>query len=288
MLLGAASPALASTPPATGSGTVSLEILSYSGPYGVGPTGVGNNRANWYWGSNINSVNDTASYGGGQGPVFTFTGSAASGTGRDYLLGTRDLNRDIATGTNGFGSGATASQNTPSFFTFRMTTQSADGAAFNQTTYGVIRMTVNSPSNNDTTTLAGQNAEADWITVYAFGSTLADLATGMSALLANPSEPGIGSFRVYDIGAIPAGFTNSGTVDISGMFNSLDLIELTNPSGGFITKDSGPLPNAPPGGGGPAVPEPATWLSMVVGLAVAGTALRRQRAWKRHPSDAVA
>jgi len=198
---------------------------------------------------------------------FTSSGFSNVARGQAFTLGT-------LTFTNGqwFGSGNTAADNMPSFFTFQMTTSSPDGNAFNQTTYGVIRMTVNSPINNDLTTLAGMDAEADWITVFDCGTSLSCL----SSLIANPNttDPGIGTFRVYDSFALPAGFTNSGTVDIVGMFNSLDLLELDNPVGGFITQQGTPLPPVEPQQ--PAVPEPASWAMMIGGFAMLGGMLRRR------------
>jgi hypothetical protein len=111
--------------------------------------------------------------------------------------------------------------------------------------------------------LAGQQAAADWVTIF-------DPDTNRT----------LNSFRVYDRNQTPAGFTNVGSVDLIGAFGSLNIIGFANPQGGFITPDNNPLPPVPPGGGGdpPAVPEPASWALFIAGFGLTGAMLRRRRA----------
>lgn len=204
----------------------------------------------------------------GESNALSFTSNGFSNVekGQLFTLGTLSF-----TNGNWYGAGATAAQNTPTLFGFVMATHSPDGAAFNQTSYGIISLTVNSPSNNNLSTLAGMEAEADWITVYAFNS-IADYGSAFNAMISNPGGAGngIGTFRVFDSFASPAGYTTTGTIDIMGMFNSLDLLGLANPASGFLTASNAPLPVA---GGG--VPETGIWAMMLLGFGAVGAAMRR-------------
>jgi hypothetical protein len=180
--------------------------------------------------------------------------------GQSFKLGT-------LTFKNGgwFGAGKTPADNLPTYFGFTITTSSLDGAAFNQTIAGTIKVTVNAPADNNTDTLAGQEAEADWVTIVS------------SALLQTGD-----SLRVYDDYAKPSGSSNIGSIDLIAYFNSLDLVGFDNPQGGgFFTAGDQALPNdpflpvvIPPVGG---VPEPASWALMVAGFGLTGAAMRQPR-----------
>jgi hypothetical protein len=174
--------------------------------------------------------------------------------GEDFVLGT-------LTFQNGswFGAGFTPPLNTPTDLFFSLATTSPDGAAYNQTIAGAIRMVVNGPLIIDNSTPAGQEAQADWVHVIG------------PAVLGS-----MGAFRVFDFFARPAGATGTGTVDIVARFNSLDLVGLANPRGGFTTPGVEPLP---PEGPGTVVPEPSTWILLATGgaaLLVGRRALRRR------------
>lgn len=191
---------------------------------------------------------------------FSSTGFSNVAPGQDFTLGTIDFR-------NGgwFGGGDSAAFNKPTVILFRISTISDSGAQFNQQQVGAIVHTVNViPASADANLPANQNAEADWITVYMGNSLLGD---------------GIGSFRVYDEFAAPSGFSNSGTVDLIGRFGSLNLVGLANPVGGFITAGAAPLPFVPgDDGGGPAVPEPASWAMLIAGFGLVGAMQRRRQA----------
>jgi hypothetical protein len=192
--------------------------------------------------------------------IFSWTPAAFSNVapGTDFTLGT-------LTFQNGswFGGGATAALNRPTTLGFTVTTISSDGPQFNQTRNLKLVHTVNAPFPNDTTTLPGQQAAADWVTIF-------DADSGAE----------LNSFRVYDLNQAPPGFTNVGTVDLIGRFGSLDIVGFANPVGGFITADSEPLPPVPPGGGGGGggpIPEPAIWALLIAGFGMVGGAVRRRR-----------
>lgn len=183
-----------------------------------------------------------------------------------------------------FGAGANGVENIPTIMDFVVTTTSPLFPRWSQTRSLQLRYTVYSPFPNDTTTRAGQEAAADWVTIF-------DPDRGVA----------LNSFRVFEFGATPAGFSNVGSVDLIGRFNSqgpvfqsgaaragfsnvgsfdfeddisLDIIGFANPGGGFLTESDLPLD---PGGGVPAVPEPATWAMLIAGLGFVGAALRRRR-----------
>jgi hypothetical protein len=161
-----------------------------------------------------------------------------------------------------FGGAASPVNNQPTTLEFQVTTSSSNGDVFNQVRNLSLIHVVNAPFPNDTSVLAGQQAAADWVTLF-------DLDRGIS----------LNSFRVYDINQAPSGFTNSGTIDLIGRFGSLDIIGFANPAGGFLTASNLPLPAVPPGGGGnpPAVPEPASWAMLIAGFGLTGAMARRRR-----------
>jgi hypothetical protein len=193
--------------------------------------------------------------------IISFAPSAFTNVavGQDFKLGT-------LTFQNGgwYGAGNTAAFNTPTDLGFTLSTVSADGAQFNQTITGTIRLSVNSPFPNDLTTLGGQEAEADWISLYSSAATVQFQA-----------------FRVFDDCCKPAGFTNVGTVDVYAHFGSLDLVDFRNPSGGFLTDTNGVLPPVvtPP----PGVPEPASWALLIAGFGLTGAVQRRRRSVLARP-----
>lgn len=155
--------------------------------------------------------------------------------------------------TNGqwYGAGQTSSLNAPTVLGFTIRTTGTGGAAslFTQTINGELTLTVNNPQPADYTTLAGQQAEADWISL-----------SSSAKLRPFPA------FRVYDSYAMPPGATNTGTVDLVAAFGSLYLETFDNPTGGaFLTAGNGPL----------QVPEPVSLSLLGVGLA--GLCLVRRR-----------
>jgi hypothetical protein len=284
----------------TGSGAISMEMVYFKGPIALGSSD-DNSQSNWSYGgmingyafqqSDLNGVVSAAgpdygfNYYSGQlalnnAPNATFFYAfQAPGGPSDYsnswnlinFSGSNFQNQAVGqmfrlgtiTYQNGqwYGSGSTPAQNVPTEFGFRLISTSPDGPAFNQIAYGKIVNTINSPFDNDRSTLAGQQAEADWITVYRTDSAFNTLAE-------------LGSLRVYDSFAMPAGLTNKGSIDLDGMFNSLDMTGLSNPQGGFFTPGSGALP---PVTLPPSIPEPASWAMLIAGFGLVGAALRRRR-----------
>jgi hypothetical protein len=292
-------------PPAwavTGSGTVEIRFTSFFGPYGltsptfnqtgtvngVTPTTLGGNSSSGF--GDLSYVNGLvgATVSGGTFPltgaptttvslvdspdfydpdfenIFTWTPASFTNVavGSMFRLGT-------LTFKNGswYGAGATPGQNVPTRLGFRVNTFSSSGGIFNQQRSLTLIHTVNAPANNDTSTLAGQQAAADWVTIF-------DQENNVT----------LNSFRVYDRNQTPSGFTNIGSVDLMGRFGSLEIIGFANPTGGFITEGDLPLPTVPlpgggggGGGGGGVVPEPGTWAMLIAGFGLVGAAARRRR-----------
>ncbi len=138
----------------------------------------------------------------------------------------------------------------PSFFDFTLTTHSAT-PEFNQIINDSVKMTVNAA---DCSLPRGPEDQADFISIA--------------------GAPQLGSLRVYDSGGggacTPAGFTQTGTIDLFVKFNSLDYVALRNPQGGFFSPSAAP---GPLGG----VPEPASWALMIAGFGLVGATARRRR-----------
>ncbi|WP_448581616.1 choice-of-anchor K domain-containing protein, partial [Thermaurantiacus sp.] len=135
--------------------------------------------------------------------VFTPASFSNVQPGELFLLGT-------ITYTNGFwhGGGQTPAYNQPTYFEFELTTYSPETEAFNQTLRASIVNVTNSVDYGPgdpfpPTDLAVQNAEADWIYLEGYEQ--------------------LGSFRVYDFCCGPAGYGNTGTIELWGAFGSLHL-----------------------------------------------------------------
>lgn len=293
-------PAVAQT---TGSGTVDIRFTGFDGPARLsgpdGPilTGTVNGLTpdfatgvSFDTGRGNDTTYDTASIGGAQtgGPfpltgtpttrvslldgeatvgspfenIFSWTPATFSGVavGQNFTLGT-------LTFQNGswFGAGVQGAANVTTGLGFRISTISSSGAQFNQQRNLTLTHTVNAPFPNDTTTLAGQQAAADWITI-------SDDENGIT----------LNSFRVYDFGIGPPGSSNVGSVDLIGRFGSLSILGFANPTGGFLTDGDLPLPPVIPGGGGSGpVPEPANWAMLIAGFGLIGAMQRGRRTWVR-------
>lgn len=70
-------------------------------------------------------------------------------------------------------------------------------------------------------------------------------------------------------------------MDLQGKFGSLLFTGLRNPQGGFVTSTAGILPTSSGGGGGGGggggvVPEPSTWMLMILGFGLIAQQLRRR------------
>jgi hypothetical protein len=287
----------------TGSGTVDMRFLNWQGPTLVRNAGgamVANGWVNEVRPNITGILEDTGRGNGTQfeignigvgTPSFPLTGPGTTRISMRYdnvPVGSIDENiisfapaafSNVAVGEafrlgtftfqNGgwFGAGAGSAPNVPTSMAFRIVTSSRDGAVFNQTRLLRLIMTVHSPFPNDTTTLAGQEAEADWITLFDMDNQVT-----------------LNSFRVYDVCCAPAGAPSTGTIDLMGRFGSLDILGFANPVGGFITETALPLAPVIPGGGGGGgggvapIPEPASWAMLIAGFGLVGAVQRRRRA----------
>jgi hypothetical protein len=317
MMLGAAGmvAALAAAPAGaataitpTGSGTVDFRFLSFRGPMNavfpngdllgpdtqisfnsmtVGltptgdtqPTGPGSS-VRWVEGETIigagANVSEIGFTGDGLPPTspaynrikFTPAPFTNVAPGQDFTLGTFEF-QNGSWGGGGFDpGGAIIAATMPTFMPFRITTSSSNGPQFNQTQWGVVvHRVIGTPTGADLANPLVQNALADYITVYMEGENgFIDFSTN-----------GVGSFRVYDLGQSPAGFSNVGSVTLQGKFGSLLFTGLTDPQGGFVTQSAGILPTTPGGGGGVGViPEPSTWMLMILGFGLIAQQLRRR------------
>ncbi|MCS6986405.1 MAG: PEPxxWA-CTERM sorting domain-containing protein [Sphingomonadaceae bacterium] len=298
-------PAMVAAPAlATGSGDVTLNFTSISGPLARGPAGTAFEPDEWFSNSVINGVPTTVD------DIWGSVQVTDNPAGLHHHLGTRPLSGSsvdfylvnfgfpltsfsnrIAFASNGFqdvvpgqdfvigtityqngawhGGGIPNSRNVPNDFTFILQTFSS-AFEFSQTAYGIIRHTTNI-FNGAFDDPADYDAEADWITVFETDASFTPIRE-------------LGSLRVYDSGLAPPGseFTNVGSIDLVARFGSLRLVGLANPRGGFFTAGSDPLPGGgisppPPPPPPPPIPEPATWAILVAGFALVGSALRRRR-----------
>lgn len=270
-----------STPSAAlaASGTVNFSFTGYEGPYAFVQQGADpQNPANQLLVGEIN------------GAVPAFAGVAPDGFGFDTVLGTTGLSGQTATfvyndgasvanvisftpssftdveigetfvlGTIGFTNGQWFSGNVaagvslPAFFSFNLGTVSAT-PGFTQSIAGQLVVTTNQTIPQDCTTLAGQQNQADFVSI---GSSA---ATGP-----------LGTLRVFDLGCKAASVSNSGTIQLLGRFGSLELVGLANPGGGgFFAPGTG---TGPIGG----IPEPDSWALLITGFGLTGAVLRRCR-----------
>jgi hypothetical protein len=181
--------------------------------------------------------------------VITFTPIASF----DHIARGVPFKVGTLTFTNGnwYGGFANIANNVSTFFDFTLTTHSAT-AEFNQVLNDSVKMTVNV---GDCSAPGGAEDQADFISF-----------TGGSQM---------GSLRVYDVGSAngactPAGYTNTGSIDLYMKFNSLDYVGLRNPQGGFFSASAVPGPLG--------VPEPASWALLIAGFGLTGATLRGRRA----------
>jgi hypothetical protein len=265
----------------TGSGTVAFTFTNFLGPFAAGANSLSPADATQY--SLAGTVNGAmpsyVSYNGGTsrevvGQLTIPTGTtsvtlqAPSNSPNGISFAPRPftnvaLGQDFVLGTLTFENGAwfgainsaPAGIDPTTHLGFEITTTSPNGSAFNQTIAGTITMHVYVAVGADPTTLAGQNAQADWLTIES------------PAVVSS-----LGAFRVYEDCCRPPGFTSVGSVDLVARFNSLDLIGFANPTGAFVTPSVDPLPIT----GAVTTPEPATWVLVATGLA-AGVVARRRR-----------
>lgn len=269
---------------ATGSGNVQFEFTRFSGPMAMSSQSDAGDPSKWI---TTGLVNDTAPTAGGWADpgrpdnigwvtgtkplsgsevrfryswvdpaslgvnVISFAPASFSNVslGQAFLLGT-------LTYQNGFWYGAgwdSALLNTPSDFSFGITTSSNDGPEFNQALSGTLRNVVNAVPDDGGLLPANFEAEADWVHLTGSGVALS-----------------MGAFRVFDNCCKPAGASNVGSVEIWGSFNSLDIDAFGKVTGGgFVTPGVDALP---------PIPEPGTWAMMLLGLAaLVGASARRFR-----------
>jgi hypothetical protein len=193
--------------------------------------------------------------------LVTFTPNAFNNVplGQDFVLGSL-LYQNGAW----FGGGDPGAGNIPTFLDFVITTTATRGGApFNQTFSGTITMVTNNPWPEDCSTLAGQQAQADYL--YITRSTGSVILGGGNST---------NSLRVYDNNCGPTG-TNVGTTDLVAQFNSLEVKGFESAStGGFL--DPSILPELTPPPGTTVVPEPSTYALVAIGL-VGLFAVRRRR-----------
>ena len=277
---------------AGGSGTVDFRFLSFEGPFAASTEANLGSPGNWIVPGLVNGVDPGASIppyllgwssvgsptsdiGFVKGamalaPTSTvslrYAGTSPGSTLENILSFTPrpftnvPLGQDFVLGTLTFqnggwhGGGFSAAYNVPTYLDFEIRTLSMDGGAFNQTLYGRLTMVVHAPQDNDTTSLAGQEAEADFIYITDYAAP----------------DRQLGALRVFDECCRPIGATSVGSVDLVAQFNSLDLVALANPQGGFITQSIDPLPGVAP------VPEPAAVLMLLAGGLLVGATARRQ------------
>jgi hypothetical protein len=220
---------------------VGFTVNGSSANFGYAPVAVSGSSVTFDYGPSTSTRVDN---------VFTFTGATANvsglGASNKFLLGT-------ITYTNG-------TFNPLSFLDFTLTTQSSNPAFNNHVFTGIIRLDVNSPPVFPTTQ-AQYDAEADYFTIE-------DL---------NGAVLPIGSVRVYDRPPFcppSAGANcNTGTVDVYGYLNSLDISGFANPTGGAFLNTSTDHALDPVSG---TVPEPATLALSFSGLGLLGLARRRR------------
>jgi len=193
--------------------------------------------------------------------VVSFTPNAFNNVplGRDFVLGSLQYQNGAW-----FGGGDPGFGNIPTFLDFVITTTATSGGdRFNQTFSGTIVMVTNNPQPEDCSTLAGQQAQADYL--YLLPSTSSVILGGGNST---------NSLRVFDNLCGPNG-TNVGTADLVAHFNSLEIKGFENPSGdGYVNPSiTGEL--TPPSGTS-VVPEPSTYALFATGL-VGLFAVRRRR-----------
>jgi hypothetical protein len=263
---------------ATGSGTISFEFTSFSGPFAASEEIYLGDPAQWQLTGAVNgqtpALNGVTSpafpgfvYIGGtqalSGPsvemVYTnFAGAIASvitftpatsfanvTTGQAFRLGSLEFTNGQWVG----GSGDPAT-NYPVNLGFRLTTSSST-PEFNQVLTDAFTVVTNQ-GNGDCNDAQNQRDEADFIYIA--------------------SAPQLGSMRVFDANCGPTNATNSGKVELWGRFGSLHYVDLRNPTGSAFIEDG--VTVGPIGG----VPEPGTWALMLAGFGLAGAVLRRRRA----------